>query len=218
MFWFFYVLVFIPFLLLVPIKIYGKKNIEKNKNYIIVCNHQSNFDPFILDIYLKKRIRFIAKKELWKGKKRSFFYNSVCGCIPVDRSKGLTLSQTKEIFSILKSNNNLGIFPEGTRNNISTRDSMNVKNGACVFSIKSKTPILPCYILRKQKFFKKNVLIIGKPFEFKEFYDKKIDKDVLNQASQIMTNNILDLKKQYIDMINEKNIIKVLKKHDKTSK
>ncbi|MBQ3213803.1 MAG: 1-acyl-sn-glycerol-3-phosphate acyltransferase [Clostridia bacterium] len=212
LFWLFFVLLSLPILICVPVKIYGKKNYNKKKNYIIVSNHQSNFDPIILNFYLGKRIRFIAKKELFGKKGKSYFFDNILGCIPVDRSKGLSISETKKVYSILKDNQCLGLFPEGTRVSEESSDNMAAKNGACLFSIKTKTPILPCCIYKKQKLFKRNVFLIGKPFELSDFYDKKLDKETLNEASVILINEITNLRKEYENYLKEKELVKKIKK------
>ena len=215
LFWFLYAIVIIPFSIIFPVKIFGKKNLKKYKNYVLVCNHQSNFDAVILDLKLRKRVRFIAKKELWKGKKRSFLFDTTLGCIPVDRQKGMTMDTTKKVLSLLKDNKTVGIFPEGTRHNSGVNEDMSVKNGACMFSLKTKTPILPCYIAKKQKAFSKNVLVVGEPFELSDFYDKKIDKEVLNLCSAILVEKMNALKQNYDKMVEEKELIKKLKKQQK---
>lgn len=209
-FWILFCFVFITFSIFMPIKVLGKKNYNKKSKYIIVSNHQSAFDPFILDICFRKRIRFIAKKELWKNKEKSYLLDNILGCIPVDRSKGLTISATKKIYSLLENNECLGLFPEGTRVKDSSHE-MQVKNGACVFSIKTKTPILPCYIIKKPKFFRRNVLIIGKPFEFSEMYNKKLDKETLAEAQKILVEKMTELKEMYEQFILQKKIVKMLK-------
>lgn len=210
MFWFLFYLFFLPSKMVFPVKVIGKKNYNKKQNYVIVCNHRSGLDPVIMNFNFKKRIRFIAKKELWKGKDKSYFYDNLLGCIPIDREKGLNLSSTKRAFDILNNNECLGIFPEGTRKD--TEDDIKIKDGACLFAIKSKKPILPCFILNKQKAFKRNVLIIGKPFELSDFYDKKLDKETLFQAGEILAKKIMDLKEEYGKIIEEKNLKKINKK------
>lgn len=213
-FWLLFVLFSLPIYLFLPMKIFGKKNYNKKNKYIIVCNHQSCLDPIILDFYFGKRIRFIAKKELWKNKNKSFLFDTVLGCIPVDRSKGLTISATKEVYTLLKNNESLGLFPEGTRNNDLNQD-MQIKSGACLFAIKSKTPILPCFITSKPRFFRKNNLLIGKPFELNGFYDKKLDKETLANAQELLLNKMTELKENYNQYIFEKDMIKKLKKTSK---
>lgn len=209
-FWIIFIFVCIFFSIFMPIKVIGKKNYNKKSKYVIVSNHQSAFDPFILDMCFGKRIRFIAKKELWKNKEKSFLFDNVLGCIPVDRSKGLTMSATKKIYSLLNNNECLGLFPEGTRVN-DTNHELQVKNGACVFAIKTKTPILPCFIIKKPKFFIRNTLIIGKPFELSDFYDKKLDKDNLALAQKVLVEKMSDLKKMYEEYLFEKKIVNIIK-------
>lgn len=211
MFWFLYYLLLLPSKAFIPVKVIGKNNVEKEQNYVIVCNHRSALDPIIMNYKFRKRIRFIAKKELWKGKEKRYLYDTLLGCIPIDREKGLTLSATKKVFDILNNNECLGIFPEGTRKD--SEEDIHVKDGACLFAIKSKKPILPCYIVKKQKPFKKNILIIGKPFEFNEFYDKKLDKECLAEAGGILAEKINSLKDEYNNILaNKKEQKKVRKK------
>lgn len=215
MFWFLYGLIYLPIKIIAPFKIIGKENYDKKKNYVVVCNHQSGFDPIILDFALKSRNRFIAKKELFNKKSNSFLFKNILGAIPVDRSKGVTISQLKEIVALLKNNENLGIFPEGTRKE-EFNENENIKGGACFFSIKTKTPILPCYIVKKQKPFKKNVLLIGKPFEFTEFYNLKLDKEVLNKADTTLKHKLATLFESYKNYMEEKKLVKQLKKQKKS--
>lgn len=215
MFWFLYGLIYLPVKIIAPFKIIGKENYDKKKNYVVVCNHQSGFDPIILDFALKRRNRFIAKKELFNKKGNSFLFKNILGAIPVDRSKGVTISQLKEIVTLLKNNENLGIFPEGTRKE-EFNENENIKGGACFFAIKTKTPILPCYIVKKQKPFKKNVLLIGKPFEFTEFYNLKLNKEVLDKADNILKHKLATLFESYKNYMEEKKLVKQLKKQKKS--
>lgn len=215
MFWFLYGLIYLPVKIIVPFKIIGKENYDKKKNYVVVCNHQSGFDPIILDFALKRRNRFIAKKELFNKKGNSFLFKNILGAIPVDRSKGVTISQLKEIVTLLKNNENLGIFPEGTRKE-EFNENENIKGGACFFAIKTKTPILPCYIVKKQRPFKKNVLLIGKPFEFTEFYNLKLDKEVLDKADTTLKHKLATLFESYKNYMEEKKLVKQLKKQKKS--
>ena len=68
MFWFLYGLIYLPVKIIAPFKIIGKENYNKKKNYVVVCNHQSAFDPIILDFALHRKNRFIAKKNFLKRK------------------------------------------------------------------------------------------------------------------------------------------------------
>lgn len=214
MFWFLYGLIYLPVKIIAPFKIIGKENYNKKKNYVVVCNHQSAFDPIILDFALHRKNRFIAKKELFKKKGNSYLLKNVLGAIPVDREKGVTISQLKEIVALLKNNENLGVFPEGTRKE-KFKESDDIKGGACFFSIKTRTPILPCFIVNKQKPFKRNVILIGEPFEFSEFYKEKLDKEILEKADEILKHKLSILYENYKKYLEEQKIVKQLKKSKK---
>ncbi len=217
MFWFVYGLIYLPVKIISPFKIIGKENYDKKRNYIISCNHQSAFDPVILDYAFHKKNRFIAKKELFEKKLNSFLFKNILGAIPVDRSKGFTLSQLKEIFAIIKNGENIAIFPEGTRReHLDENDE--IKGGASFLSIKTKTPILPCFIVNKQKPFRKNTILIGKPFELDEFYNCKLDKENLDKADEVLKSKMVDLNESYQKYINEKKLVKELKRQKRRNK
>lgn len=188
-YWFCKVLVWLPLTILFPTRQVKLAKKIKGK-CIFVCNHRSNMDMVIV---AHKNWRFrpyvLAKQELFKNKFISSILKSYGG-IPVNR-KSVELSTVKKCLSILKEDKKLFIFPEGTRN----EDMSEVKNGAVMFAIKTKTPIVPVYIKKKPKVFSFNKITYGEPFDLSEFYDKKLDKDVLNSASEIMENKIKDLAK-----------------------
>ena len=211
LFWICYILLWLPIHIFAPFKIYGRKNIEKGKKYIIVSNHKSNFDVILYDFVFKGKNRYLAKKELFSTKLSKFFMKNVFGAIEIDREKGLTLSQVKEICQVIKSNQNLGIFPEGTRRE-DLKETDDIKGGACFFAIRTKTPIIPCYVVKKHRFFRKNVILVGKPFEFSDYYDKRLDKETLQEAEIELRDKIVELNTTYKNYLKEKKLVKQLKK------
>lgn len=215
-FWFFFIICYIPLTIMLPTKVIGKFKKDKNKSAMIICNHYSNFDPMILDIKMRKRIRFLGKKELAKNKLSKWFFESVTGSIMVDRGAA-DIKATKQILGLLKENKIVGVFPEGTRNQ-KEEEKFEAKNGVCMFAIKSKTPITPMWIVRKPKLFRRNVILIGEPFELNEFYSERLTKEVLDKASVILTEKMMDLKKAYEERMLEKEVVKKLKKERKLNK
>ncbi len=211
LYWIIFGLTFIPLCLILPVKVFGKNNIKKKQNYIIVFNHQSNFDGIIINFKLKKHVRYLAKIELWKGKKRSFVFDAVLGCVPIDRSKGISIESTKKILNLLKNKKNIGIAPTGTRN-IENEENVQVKNGACMLAIKSRTPILPVYIHKKQRAFCKNTMVVGKPFELEEFYSERLTKEILAKACKVMQEKMCEVEDGFKSFEKEKMLIKSMKK------
>ncbi len=213
LFWICIALAWIPFRLFAPFRVRHACKIDKKQNYIIICNHKSNFDVILLDMATKSRIRYLAKKELFSTPWKNFWMKHIFGGIAIDRAKGLNLSQTKEALSALESGQNLGIFPEGTREENFDRDK-EVKGGACFFALKTNKPILPCYIVNKHKFFRKNIVLIGKPFELKIDGNQNF-KEAIYMGEKRLKDEILALKNTYDEYILQKNLIKQSKKLNK---
>ena len=81
------------------IKITGKKNIPKDKPFIVMPNHLSNFDPPLISVvFHDTRIAYMAKKELFEVPfLKQLIY--LLGAFSVDREKieKTTIKATKEI-------------------------------------------------------------------------------------------------------------------------
>lgn len=126
--------------LLFRIKVFGSKNIEKGKAYIICPNHISNWDPPVMVARVRRNDMYIlAKEELfinsfikWLAKKTKV--------IPVKRGKQ-DVGLLKNSVKILKDNNMILMFPEGTRDGIEKRGK--IQNGAVLMSLMSGADIIP---------------------------------------------------------------------------
>ena len=181
-----YILLYIPARIFFPTKIVGRKNVPKGK-CIIVCNHQTSFDVILLAQSLWRKQYYMAKKELFKNKARGAFIKGI-GAFPVDR-ENVDLKATRFALNVLKQNKTLTMFPQGTRSKGEVNYG-NIKTGVCMFAIKEKAPIVPVYIVKKPGIFKFNKIIFGKPFLLNDFYDKKLDKETLEEASKIIVDNM----------------------------
>ena len=184
------------FLLFHPYKFYGKENIPEGA-CVIVCNHFQWSDcGFIAKAY-PKDIYFLAKKEIFKNKILAKIVKSFGG-IPIDRENP-ELKSMLESLRVLKNGHKLTIFPEGTRNITGTNELQPTKTGSAIFAVKAKCPIVPMMFYKKSKIFKRTHLIIGKPFELSEFYDKrdftKEELDAMNEKMrEKMINELENLK------------------------
>lgn len=195
-YWFCYSLAFLPLKIFWPTKVIGKKNLPKKEKAILACNHRSNTDIAVLDINLKRRPYVLAKDSLFKNKFKGAILKS-WGAIPVDR-QNVGISVIKKVLKLLNENNWLLVFPEGTRKDITDEENMSLKNGTAMFAIKSKSPIVPMWLVKKPKFCHRNVLLIGEKFYLDEFYDKKLNAEVLNEASKVISQKMQELRDDYL--------------------
>lgn len=192
-FWICFVIVFLPLVLIFPIKKIGKKNLKelKGKNYIVSCNHMSNFDPVMMDITLKKKFRYLAKKELFSSKFKSAVLRAYGG-VPVDR-KNVDPTSIKEIFRLINNGKNICIFPQGTRAKTVKIEEGTAKEGVAMFSIRTNTPVVPMMFDKKIKAFRKVKLYIGKPIYPDE--TRKKDKEYVSEFANLIVekmNNLLE--------------------------
>lgn len=183
----------LPVLFMFRIKKIGKHNLKKLKkekqNFILVCNHMSNWDAVLLDVIFNKKHRYLGKKELFDTKFKSWFMKGI-GCIPVDRQKPEP-SSIKEIFSVIKKGEIVAIFPQGTRSKTVKIEDGSAKEGAALFSVRTNTPVLPMMFSGKAKPFKKVKLYIGEPI-YPDLSRTK-DKTYVSEFSDIIISKMNSL-------------------------
>ena len=187
-----WLLVWLPLRILTPLRTIGKKNLPKGKA-ILACNHQSNWDAVLIFSYRWDRPYVLAKHTLFKNKLVGKVMRSYGG-IPVNREE-VSISTIKEVIKALNSEKHLLIFPQGTRMN--EMDGESVKNGLAMFALKTKSPIVPMWYVRKPGIFRFNKLLIGEPFELTEFYGQKPTKEVLDKASDVVIQKMFELRDNY---------------------
>lgn len=190
MFWLMKFITWLPFVILFPCKMIGRKKIPKGKA-IIVCNHKSNIDYIYLFTKVWRKQFVLSKESLYKNFISRWFFLS-CGGIPVNR-ENVSITTIKESLEVLKKEKILTIFPEGTRNK-TNQDLLDFKAGASVFAIKSGAPIVPMFIIKKGKFFRRNIVMVGEPIYFDSSYK---GEEGTNKANQILREKMLELKETY---------------------
>ena len=68
-----------------------------------------------------------------------------------------------------------------------------------IFAVKAKSPIVPIMIDRKLKMFRKSNVIVGKPFELTEFYDRKLTDEDMEKMNEVVTNKM----KEQLTLLNQ---------------
>jgi len=221
LYWIMWFLVSTAYFFAFPTRIIGKKYLKhiKKDSAILAYNHQTNNDPILIKAKVCPRAKMMAKDSLFKGKFKSWLFRTL-GAYPVNR-EGNDITAVKTTLKLLKENYKIGIAPEGTR--VKSGESVEFKNGVVMFALKTDAYIVPMIFKKKTKAFTFNTLLIGKPFklsEMDEFKDKKTDKQVLNDATEILTEKMNYLKevniKEYKKMIKED--FKKMKKSKKDTK
>ena len=116
----------------------GRENIPKDKNVILMGNHQCLLDPVTLALCARDReIHFMGKKELWNNKVLGWVFTKVHG-FPVDRGN-MDMGAIRTAMNVLKGGETLGIFPEGTRSR--TGHMLPLLSGASMLALRSRFPL-----------------------------------------------------------------------------
>lgn len=165
----------------------GLDNLPKTGGVILCGNHKSFHDPVIVAAFAPRKLNFLAKAELFKNKFFSWFLKGI-GCVPVDRSSG-DLKAMRTCIKVLKEDNPLLLFPEGTRSCIHIDD---VKPGALLFATKAEVPIVPVGI-SNLKVFGKAKVSFGKPIYYSDYYGKKISSDEYKKLTAALMYDIYNL-------------------------
>lgn len=181
------------FLLLYRPEFEGRNNIPKSGSVILAGNHTNNLDAAIMLAGPKRVVHMLAKKELFKSKISNAFFRSM-GCIPVDR-KIHDENAKSEAIEVLKNNEVIGIFPEGTVNR--TNDIiLPFKYGAVSFAKKTGAYIVPFTITGKYKLFRRSIKITyGKPYKVTD--DLEIEnKKLMNIITKMLIKERSNVKRK----------------------
>lgn len=156
--------------LLFRVHVAGLEHIPSSGVYILAPSHRSILDPAFAAFATPRRIRFMAKREIFTTRLgRSLF--SALGAIEVDR--GTTdRGALRASKGALESGEPLGIFPEGTR-----RDGPAIENlfdGCAYLALKLGVAMVPVGIGGSEEIMptgrllpriRRVVVVIGAPIE-----------------------------------------------------
>ena len=185
----------------VPIKKLGYTTKLDDRAYLYVGNHMSVLDVVPVAYSTTKPIHYMAKKEL-SEKRIGRWFTKKCECIMVNRD-GTDVRAVMQAMKYLKYGEHVCIFPEGTRNK-SDEIFLPFKSGAAALAIKTKTPVVLMVQCRKIRLFRRNYFYFAEPFEFTEYYDKKLTEEDILEADEILKERMLALYLELREMLNSK--------------
>ena len=164
-----------------PFKVTGSENMPLEGKAILCANHQSLQDPMALATLIKRKMHFMAKKELFKVKLFSKVLSAL-GAFPVARGQN-DLSAIRTSFKLLSEEKALGIFPEGTR--FSDGEMHEAKSGVAMIALRTGAKVIPAYIVGNYKPFKKMTLNIGKSVDLSDLGGKCDAKSIQIASDRI---------------------------------
>ncbi len=127
-----------------PLKVIGKENFEKGKNYVVVTNHNSLMDVPITTPFIPGANKTIGKKSFVKAPVFGLVY--IRGTVLIDRdSEESRRKSFEDMKKTLSQGLHMVIYAEGTRNR--TKDPLkSFHNGAFKLAVETHKDIIPALI------------------------------------------------------------------------
>ena len=163
------------------VELVGKENLPDDKGFILCANHWSGLDPIFLAISIPGQINFMAKKELFDTPLLKGILTKL-GVFPINR-EGRDLKSMKYAIGLLKEDQTLGIFPEGTRVDSISRN--NLKEGVAYIGLKAKADLVPVEIISSYKPFRKTIIKVNEPIKIDKYLSLKSKEAMVKISDEI---------------------------------
>ena len=135
----------------------GMEHIPAEGPVLIVANHRSFLDPFLIGTLLSagRPLNFMGKAELF-ARPRAGWYVSRCGCFPVRRGES-DPAALETARMVLEGGGVLVIFPEGTR--LRWGGLAPPRRGAFRMAIETGATVLPVCVLGAENVRRAKVIV-----------------------------------------------------------
>ncbi len=174
-------------------EVFGQENIPVEGPVVIAANHLSLLDPPVVGAAATRKVFFMAKSELFKPAWFGALIRKL-GAFPVRRG-AMDREAIKTGLRILKDNQVLVVFPEGTRSK--TGELGRAGGGAFVMAVKQKAKIVPACIcgtdLKRHSGWPKVRVIFGRPMEYDP--DMSTGRESLDELGARWREEIITLRK-----------------------
>lgn len=120
----------------------GRENVPQTGGVLAISNHVSFWDPTTVGWAIGRETQFLARHTLFKPPVMNWLL-PMCNTHPVNR-EAADLKSLRGIINMLKAEQVVMIFPEGTRSSDGRVRKM--ESGAAMIACKAGVPILPCRI------------------------------------------------------------------------
>lgn len=172
------------------IDIQGEEHVPKEGGFVLCSNHMSNYDPLTVAAFIPREVRFIAKKELFHKRMLAKLLFSL-GAFPVDRET-TDMKAFKTAIKLLKNNEVLGIFAEGTR--VKEGEAKAAKAGVAMFAFKAGVPIVPVAVSSTYRFRSTVHIRYGEPISLEEYQGQKLTTELMEEITEKVMEKIREMK------------------------
>ena len=118
----------------------GTEHVPRDGGLVVVANHLSALDPFVLGAAVPRPLRYMSKEELWRWRPVGWAVEAFGG-FPVSRGRG-DRSAIDTGVRIVEAGEAVAIFPGGT-----VRNDGPWFRGAAKIALLAGVPVLPVRLL-----------------------------------------------------------------------
>lgn len=95
---------------------YTKDNkISIGKGSVILCNHTTTLDPFLVQMLFKENLYFVARKEILENRFKGKLIKWISNPIPKNKTNENDITVVKNCMKVVGEGGNICIFPESGR-------------------------------------------------------------------------------------------------------
>lgn len=129
------------------VRITGAERIPAASPAILVANHESMFDPWLLALATPRPVHYMAKAELWRIPPVRWALDAF-GAFPVERGAGDGAAMSRAA-TLLRAGEVIGVFPQGTSKQLPGRV---FHRGAARLALATGAPIVPVRLVGTRGF------------------------------------------------------------------
>lgn len=173
------------FFLKLRVRVIGLENVPKEGAFIIASNHLSWMDVPLVPSFIKRKVVYMAKEELFYSKVG--WIVRLMGAFPVKRGEADRQS-LRAADTQLKAGKIFMIFPEGTRSKIHQLGQGHV--GLGMIALRAGVPVIPVAVWGSEYTFKKLrppvTISYGKPLLLAPRGNKITREDIEDATNEVM--------------------------------
>ncbi len=122
------------------VQVRGRELVPATGAFVLAPTHRSILDTPFVALVTRRRVRFMAKRELFKPPIGDKLFPALGG-VPVERGSATARSALKAIRAALEAGEPAAVFPEGTRRH--GPEVSELFDGAAYLAVKLGIPIVP---------------------------------------------------------------------------
>jgi 1-acyl-sn-glycerol-3-phosphate acyltransferase len=136
----------------------GRERVPSQGPGILVANHESIVDPFVVALATPRVIRYLAKAELYESSIGRALMQGF-GAIPIERGRGDhdAMAHAREV---LRAGGLVGIFPQGTAKPYRRRP---FHRGAARLALETGAPLVPIALAGTERVLRPHRIRLGLP-------------------------------------------------------